>query len=80
MTMWSIFVEHLSSEGTRFVPKARVSYRHTSHLNRLSYIGSSDAKKDTKLLSMKLRIQSRGVRSLLVRSNQIYAADAEDAY
>jgi glycosyltransferase involved in cell wall biosynthesis len=44
------------SEGTRFVPKARVWYRVT-HSNRRSYIGTSDEKKDALLLSMKLHIQ-----------------------
>jgi hypothetical protein len=47
----------LSSKGTLFVPKAGVSYRHTSHLNCLSSISSSNAKKDATLLSMKLEIQ-----------------------
>jgi len=47
----------LVSEGTRFVPEARVFYRNTSTLNRLSYIGASDVKKDAMILSMKLQIQ-----------------------
>lgn len=51
----------LASEGTRFVPKARVFYRITSS-NRWSYIGTSDKKKDAMLLSMKLHI--RYLRSL----------------
>jgi glycosyltransferase involved in cell wall biosynthesis len=46
----------LASEGTRFVPGARVFYRVTSS-NRVSYIGTSDRKKDAVLLSMKLHIQ-----------------------
>jgi glycosyltransferase involved in cell wall biosynthesis len=52
----------LASEGTRFIPEARVFYRNTSLSNRLSYIGASNAKKDAMLLSMKLQIQY--VRSL----------------
>jgi len=51
----------LASEGTRFVPEARVLYRVTSS-NRLSHIGMSDRKKDAMLLSMTLHIQS--LRSL----------------
>ena len=46
----------LASEGTRFVPEARVFYRVTPS-NRLSHIGASDKKKDAMLLSMKLHIQ-----------------------
>lgn len=46
----------LASEGTRFVPEARVFYRITSS-NRWSYVGTSDKKKDALLLSMKLHIQ-----------------------
>jgi len=47
----------LASEGTRFVPEARVYYRNTPSLNRVSYIGGSDKKKESTLLSMKLHIQ-----------------------
>jgi glycosyltransferase involved in cell wall biosynthesis len=43
-------------EGTRFVPATGVYYRH-SGLNRISYVGNSDKKKDSLLLSMKLHIQ-----------------------
>ncbi len=46
----------LASEGTRFVPEAKVFYRITPS-NRLSHIGMSDKKKDAMLLSMKLHIQ-----------------------
>jgi glycosyltransferase involved in cell wall biosynthesis len=46
----------LASEGTRFVPEAKVFYRITSS-NRWSYVGTSDKKKDALLLSMKLHIQ-----------------------
>lgn len=46
----------LASEGTRFVPEARVFYRVVTS-NRLSNIGNSDTKKDSMLLSMKLHIQ-----------------------
>jgi hypothetical protein len=46
----------MSSEGTRFVPEARVFYR-SSDSNRVSYIGKSNTKKDSLFLSMKLHIQ-----------------------
>src|SRR6266436_172057 len=46
----------LASEGTRFVPEARVLYRTVSS-NRLSYIGTSDKKRDSLFLSIKLHIQ-----------------------
>jgi glycosyltransferase involved in cell wall biosynthesis len=46
----------LASEGTRFVPEARVFYRITSS-KRVSYIGKSDMKKDSLALSIKLHIQ-----------------------
>lgn len=46
----------LASEGTRFVPEARVFYRITAS-SRLSHIGASDRKKEAMLLSMKLHIQ-----------------------
>lgn len=45
-----------ASEGTRFVPEARVYYRN-SDSNRISYIGNSDVKKNSLLLSMTLHIQ-----------------------
>src|SRR5215471_10518887 len=47
----------LASEGTRFVPEAKVFYRVTP-FNRWSYISPSDnKKKDALLISMKLHIQ-----------------------
>ena len=46
----------LASEGTRFVPGTGVYYR-ASGGNPVSYIGNSDKKKDSLLLSMKLHIQ-----------------------
>jgi len=46
----------LASEGTRFVPEARVFYR-LSPSSRVSYIGNSDEKKESLLLSMKLHVQ-----------------------
>jgi glycosyltransferase involved in cell wall biosynthesis len=46
----------LASEGTRFVPGTGIYYR-ASGGKRLSYIGNSDKKKDSLLLSMKLHIQ-----------------------
>jgi glycosyltransferase involved in cell wall biosynthesis len=51
----------LASEGTRFVPGTGIFYR-ASPSNRISYIGNSDKKKDSMLLSMKLHIQY--IRSL----------------
>jgi glycosyltransferase involved in cell wall biosynthesis len=51
----------LASEGTRFVPEARVFHRIAPSC-RVSYIGASDKKKDSLLLSMKLHI--RYLRSL----------------
>lgn len=45
-----------ASEGTHFVPEARVFYRITSS-DRRSYVGHSDEKKDALLVSMKLQIQ-----------------------
>jgi glycosyltransferase involved in cell wall biosynthesis len=46
----------LASQGTRFVPRTGVWYRSTSQ-GRLSFVGSSDRKKDALLVSMKLHIQ-----------------------
>jgi glycosyltransferase involved in cell wall biosynthesis len=46
----------LASEGTRFVPEARVFYRITPS-GRLSHVGTSDRKKVALLLSMRLHIQ-----------------------
>jgi glycosyltransferase involved in cell wall biosynthesis len=46
----------LASEGTRFVPGTGIYYR-ASASNRISFIGNSDKKKDSLLLSMKLHIQ-----------------------
>jgi len=46
----------LASEGTRFVPEAKMFYRITQS-SRLSHIGASDRKKDAMLVSMKLHIQ-----------------------
>jgi len=46
----------LASEGTRFVPETGMFYR-LSPPNRISYIGHSDLKKDSLLLSLKLHIQ-----------------------
>ena len=51
----------LASEGTRFVPEARVFYR-ASGSNRISFIGNSDTKKNSLLRSLKLHIQY--IRSL----------------
>lgn len=46
----------LASEGTRFVPGARVYYR-MSGSNSLSYIGQSDKKRNAQWLSMQLHIR-----------------------
>ena len=46
----------LASEGTRFVPETGIFYR-CSGANSISYIGKSDKKKDSLLLSMKMHIQ-----------------------
>ena len=46
----------VASEGTRFVPEARMFYRITPW-TRLSYVGASNEKKDALRLSMKLQIQ-----------------------
>lgn len=51
----------LASEGTRFVPEAKVFYR-VSGSNRISYIGNSNKKKDSLIVSMKWHI--RYLRSL----------------
>jgi glycosyltransferase involved in cell wall biosynthesis len=47
----------LASKGTRFVPEAKVFYRNTPSLSRLSYIGASNAKRDALALSLKLQLQ-----------------------
>ncbi len=46
----------LASEGTRFVPGTGIYYRATGG-NRISFIGNSDKKKESLLLTMKLHIQ-----------------------
>jgi glycosyltransferase involved in cell wall biosynthesis len=46
----------LASEGTRFVPRTGIYYR-ASGGNSVSFIGNSDKKKDSLLLTMKLHIQ-----------------------
>lgn len=46
----------LACERTRFVPESKVFYRITRS-NRVSYIGTSDQKRDALLRSMKLHIQ-----------------------
>jgi glycosyltransferase involved in cell wall biosynthesis len=47
----------LASSGTRFVPDAKIFYRRTPSLSRVSYIGNSDDKKESMLVSMKLHVQ-----------------------
>ncbi len=51
----------VASAGTRFVPEGKVFYR-ASNSNRISYIGNSDKKRHSLLLSMMLQIQY--IRSL----------------
>jgi glycosyltransferase involved in cell wall biosynthesis len=46
----------LASTGTRFVPGTGIFYR-VSPSNRISYVGRSNKKKDSLLLSMKLHIE-----------------------
>jgi glycosyltransferase involved in cell wall biosynthesis len=46
----------LASQGTHFVPEARVFYRNAPS-SRLSYIGASHHKKEALLLSFKLQVQ-----------------------
>jgi glycosyltransferase involved in cell wall biosynthesis len=46
----------LASDGTRFVPQAKVYYRQTGS-SSLSYIGHSDRKRDAQWLSMVLHIK-----------------------
>ena len=46
----------LASEGTRFVPGTGIYYR-ASGPNQVSFIGNSDKKKDSLLLTIKLHIQ-----------------------
>jgi hypothetical protein len=46
----------MASEGTRFVPEARVFYRATGS-DSLSHIGNSNEKKDSMFRSMKLHVQ-----------------------
>ncbi|MGH9357242.1 MAG: glycosyltransferase family 2 protein, partial [Terriglobia bacterium] len=46
----------VASTGTRFVPGTGIYYRATGS-SQLSYVGNSDKKKDSLLLSMKLHIQ-----------------------
>jgi glycosyltransferase involved in cell wall biosynthesis len=46
----------LASEGTRFIAGTGIFYRASSS-NRISYVGNSNEKKDSLLLSMKLHIQ-----------------------
>lgn len=46
----------LASEGTRFVPEAKVFYRITT-TSRLSYVGTSDKKREALLASMRLYVQ-----------------------
>jgi len=45
-----------ASEGTRFVPGTGILYRVTG-TNRISYIGTSDRKKDSLFRSMKIHVQ-----------------------
>ena len=60
----------LASQGTRFVPEARVYYRVTGS-SRVSYIGGSNRKKDSLLLSMKLHV---GYLRSLEESDRVHMA------
>jgi glycosyltransferase involved in cell wall biosynthesis len=60
----------LGCDGIRFVPGSRVFYR-LSPSNRVSFIGTSDKKKDAMLLSMKLHVKY--IRSL-EESDRVRAA------
>ncbi|MBS1841124.1 MAG: glycosyltransferase family 2 protein [Acidobacteria bacterium] len=60
----------MASEGTRFVPEARVFYR-ASGSNRISFIGNSNRKKESLLRSMKFHVKS--LRSL-EESDRVRAA------
>lgn len=60
----------MASEGTRFVPEARVFYR-ASGSNRISFIGNSNRKKESLLRSMKVHVGS--LRSL-EESDRVRAA------
>ena len=60
----------LASEGVRFVPEAKVYYR-ASGGGSLSYIGTSDRKRNAQWLSMQLHI--RYIRSL-EESERVHAA------
>jgi glycosyltransferase involved in cell wall biosynthesis len=71
----------LASNGTLFVPDARVYYRVTGG-SRLSYIGQSQRKKEAHLASMKLHIQyirsvedSERVRRACVDYLQVWLPD-----
>ena len=46
----------MASDGTRFVPEAKVYYRMSGSTS-LSYIGASDEKREAQWLSMKLHVQ-----------------------
>ncbi|SRR5258706_6461797 len=60
----------MASEGTRFVPEARVFYR-ASGSNRISFIGTSNRKKESLLRSMKTHVKN--LRSL-EESDRVHAA------
>lgn len=47
----------LAAKRTHFVPDARVYYRNSPAAGRVSYIGTSDKKKDAMCLSMLLHVQ-----------------------
>ena len=68
----------LASEGTRFVPEAKIFYRICS-TSRISFIGKSDAKKNALFCSMKLHMEylrslekSERVRKACVKYMQIW--------
>jgi glycosyltransferase involved in cell wall biosynthesis len=68
----------LASEGTRFVPEARIFYRSRG-TDRISYIGSSNVKRDSLFRSMRLHMQylhsledSERVRKVCVKYMQAW--------
>jgi glycosyltransferase involved in cell wall biosynthesis len=68
----------LASEGTRFVPDAKIFYRAVG-TNRISFIGNSDVKKNALLRSMKSHIgylraleESERVRKACIRYMQTW--------
>ncbi len=79
----------LASQGTRFIAGTGVLYRN-SPSSRLSYIGTSDKKKDAMLISIKLHIEylrsledservRRACLTYMQKYFEVYYPDREDA-